>query len=50
MSADTFCRCWTEPARVHPGHCCMAIAAATCHEKDGLAAHVAAESSNQKEA
>jgi hypothetical protein len=33
------CRCWTEPARVHTGHCCMAEAGATCHEEEGVAAH-----------
>lgn len=33
------CRCWTEPARVHAGHCCMATAGQTCHETTGQAAH-----------
>ncbi|MDQ0756097.1 hypothetical protein [Arthrobacter sp. B3I4] len=33
------CRCWTEPARVHAGHCCMAAAGQTCHQIEGLTAH-----------
>jgi hypothetical protein len=33
------CRCWTEPARVHAGHCCMETAGQTCHETEGLTAH-----------
>lgn len=32
------CRCWTEPARVHTGHCCMAAAELTCHQEEGMAA------------
>jgi len=34
-----YCRCWTEPARTHSGHCCMTTADQTCHEIEGLAAH-----------
>jgi len=34
----THCRCWTEPARVHAGHCCMATADLWCHQVEGMAA------------
>jgi hypothetical protein len=32
------CRCWTESARVHAGHCCMAKAHLWCHQDAGMAA------------
>jgi len=32
------CHCWTEPARMHTGHCCMAAAELTCHQDEGMAA------------
>jgi hypothetical protein len=31
------CRCWTTPARVHEGHCCMAHADLWCHQDEGMA-------------
>jgi hypothetical protein len=37
MSEDP-CRCWTEPARVHAGHCCMETADLWCHQVEGMAA------------
>jgi len=36
--AATHCRCWTEPARAHVGHCCMATADLWCHQVEGMAA------------
>lgn len=35
---EAHCRCWTEPARVHSGHCCMATADLWCHQVEGMAA------------
>ncbi|SDK80730.1 hypothetical protein SAMN04487913_103243 [Arthrobacter sp. ok362] len=32
------CRCWTEPARVHSGHCCLAAFGLSCHQVSGMAA------------
>lgn len=37
--AASHCRCWTEPARAHTGHCCMETAGQTCHETTGQTAH-----------
>lgn len=41
--SETLCRCWTEPARTHSGHCCMATAGQTCHQVEGMAALAAQE-------
>jgi hypothetical protein len=41
--SETRCRCWTEPARVHSGHCCMETADLWCHQVEGMAALAAQE-------
>jgi hypothetical protein len=41
--SETLCECWTGPARLHTGHCCMREPLpAVCHVEEGRAAWQAA--------